>query len=209
MKRADPLDRIAGIVLAGGRGSRMGGADKALLPLAGQPLIVRVVARLGCARAISANGDPARFAALGLPVLADAEADFPGPMAGVLAGLDWAVGQGFAGIVTAAVDTPFFPSDLAARLAARAQQSGAAVVLACGASEAGRSARLQPTFAFWSATLAEPVRAALAGGERRVEAVARACGLATLEVAGAQPFLNVNTPADLASADAYAEEIDP
>ena len=92
-----------------------GGApiDKALLSLAGQPMIAHVIARLGCARAISANGDPARFAPFGLPVLADGVPDRPGPLAGVLAGMDWAAAQGFRRVVTAAADTPFAPRDLA------------------------------------------------------------------------------------------------
>ena len=85
---------MAGIVLAGGRGSRMGGVDKALLMLDGRPLIAQVIDRMGCARAISANGDPARFASFGLPVLPDPLPDFPGPLAGILAGLDWAAAHG-------------------------------------------------------------------------------------------------------------------
>lgn len=187
---------VTGIILAGGRGSRMGGADKALLDLAGQPLIAHVARRLGCARAVSANGDPARFAWLGLPVLADSVADHPGPLAGILAGLDWAAARGLAGIVTAAVDTPLFPADLATRLDAAGKRGR--VVLARGRSEIGGEARLQPTFGWWPVAAAAPIHAAIAGGERRVEAVARANGLTVLDVLDPQAFLNVNTPADLA-----------
>ena len=113
---------IAGIVLAGGQSRRMGGGDKGLLDLGGRPVIAHVIERLGCARAISANGDPARFARFGLPVLPDSVPDWPGPLAGVLAGMDWAAGQGIARILTAAADTPFFPRDLGTRLASKCRR---------------------------------------------------------------------------------------
>lgn len=109
--------QIAGIVLAGGQARRMGGADKPLLLLKGRPLIAHVIARLGNARAISANGDPDRFAPFGLPVLPDDIPGFAGPLAGILTGMDWAAARGFTHIATAAADTPFFPPDLIAQLA--------------------------------------------------------------------------------------------
>ena len=86
-----------GVILAGGKSTRMGGSDKALLTLGGQTLLARAAARLGpqvSGMAVSANGDPARYADVGLPVLADSVPGFPGPLAGVLAGLDWAAGKG-------------------------------------------------------------------------------------------------------------------
>lgn len=199
----DDLDDVAGIVLAGGRGSRMGGADKALLMLQGRPLVAHVITRLGCARAISANGDPARFAGFGLPVLADPLPDHPGPLAGVLAGLDWAAARGVGQIVTAAVDTPFFPPDLALRLARAARVSGAAVVLAQGYSDGdsdGRGVRVQPTFGLWCTALAAPLRAALLDGQRRIEAVAQQFGATLLPVEGERAFFNINRPEDLTAA---------
>jgi molybdopterin-guanine dinucleotide biosynthesis protein A len=100
-----------GVILAGGQATRMGGGDKGLLHLGGTPLLTRVIERLEpqvADLALNANGDPARFADFGLPVLPDSIDGFAGPLAGVLAGLDWAAAQGGETIVTAAADTPFF-----------------------------------------------------------------------------------------------------
>ncbi|WP_169306072.1 molybdenum cofactor guanylyltransferase [Sulfitobacter sp. 15WGC] len=108
-----------GVILAGGQATRMGGGDKGLLPLGQGTLLSSVIDRLEpqvAGLALNANGDAARFADLGLPVLADSIEGFAGPLAGVLAGLDWAAEQGAESIVTAAADTPFFPCDLVPRL---------------------------------------------------------------------------------------------
>ena len=189
---------VAGIILAGGASRRMqaGGApiDKALLPLGGRPMIAHAIERLGCARAISANGDPARFAAFGLPVLADAAPDRPGPLAGVLAGMDWAAAHGFARIVTAAADTPFSPRDMAAALLA----AGGPVALA---THEGRD---HPTMAAWDVDLRETLRAALAEGMRRPLVFAEAVGARRVDFAGDDPFFNVNTPRDMALAERRA-----
>ncbi|HHW33306.1 MAG TPA: molybdenum cofactor guanylyltransferase MobA [Paracoccus solventivorans] len=187
---------IAGIVLAGGQSRRMGGGDKGLLDLGGQPLIAHVIARLGCARAISANGDPARYAGFRLPVLPDSIADWPGPLAGVLAGMEWAAAQGIARIVTAAADTPFFPPDLAVRLAG----AQAPVAMAtCGGQD-------HPAFAAWDVELREDLRTALLAGTRRMRGWMDAQGAARVAFpagpAGADPFFNINTPADLETARA-------
>lgn len=187
---------VAGIVLAGGQSRRMGGGDKGLLDLGGRPLIGHVIARLGCARAISANGDPARYAGFGLPVLPDSVAGWPGPLAGVLAGMDWAAAQGIGRIVTAAADTPFFPRDLAERLA----EAAAPVALAaCEGQE-------HPAFAAWDVDLREDLRAALAAGTRRMRDWMDRHGAARVQFPvgskGADPFFNVNTPADLETARA-------
>lgn len=193
-----PDPTVAGIVLAGGQSRRIGGGDKGLLDLGGRPVIAHVIERLGCARAISANGDPARFAAFGLPVLPDALPDYPGPLAGVLAGMDWAAAQGFAAIVTAAADTPFFPPDLAARLAAEAARTGAPIVLAKGMTPDGM--RRHPVFGFWSTDLRDDLRAALEGGLHKIVLWADAHGAATVAFPGDDPFFNINTPDDLAAA---------
>ena len=108
-----------GVILAGGLATRMGGGDKGALPLGSSTLLSHVIDRLTPqvdGIALNANGDGSRFAHLGFPVIADSIDGFAGPLAGVLAGLDWAAEQGATSIVTAAADTPFFPSDLAARL---------------------------------------------------------------------------------------------
>ena len=180
---------IAGIVLAGGQSRRMGGGDKGLLDLGGRPVIAHVIERLGCARAISANGDPARFARFGLPVLPDSVPDWPGPLAGVLAGMDWAAGQGIARILTAAADTPFFPRDLGTRLAA----AKAPVVMATGGGD-------HPAFAMWDVALRDDLRAALHSGTRRMRDWMEARGALRVEIPGEDPFFNINTPADLDAA---------
>ena len=133
------MSSVPGVILAGGLATRMGGGDKGLKVVAGKRLLDHVIARLvpQCGPlAINANGDPARFAEFGLPVLADSLPDYPGPLAGVLAGLDWAAGLGAEAIVTVAADTPFFPADLVARLQAAAGPSGLA--LAASPDETGK-----------------------------------------------------------------------
>lgn len=187
---------IAGLVLAGGQGLRMGGADKALLPLAGQPLIAHVLARFApqvATVAISANGDLGRFAGCGFVVLSDNEAD-TGPLAGVLAGLTWAAAQGASWLATVAVDTPFFPDDMVARLAAA--PGGAAVVMAESLG------RLHPTCGLWRVGLLPVLAAALATGERRLARFAAHQGMVRVAfpAAGSDPFFNINHPADLAAA---------
>jgi len=108
------------VILAGGQANRMGGGDKGRLMLGGTSLIHRVIDRITPqvdAVVLNANGDPSRFKDLGLPVVTDSVADFPGPLAGVLAGMDWAAEQGHEWLISVAADTPSFPLDLAERLA--------------------------------------------------------------------------------------------
>lgn len=200
----DATAPLGGVILAGGRASRFG-TDKMFAPLGGQPLIAHAVARLRpqvAALAISANGDPARFADFGLPVLPDPMPGFPGPLAGVLAGLDWARDRGLWGIVTAAGDTPVFPPDLATGLRVAAYSDRTALALAFTPDGAG-GIDAHPTFALWPAALRDPLAAALAAGNRRVRAFAEAHGAARAIFEGRGPacFHNVNTPADLALAE--------
>jgi molybdopterin-guanine dinucleotide biosynthesis protein A len=198
-----------GVILAGGLASRMGGGDKALLTLAGRPLLAHVIDRLApqvAGLALNANGDPARFAGFGLPVLGDSIAGFPGPLAGVLAGLDWAAGQGAECIVTAAADTPFFPRDLVARLCDAAVGQAHQLVLATTPRAGGdlksggrRGVDRHPTFGLWPVALRDDLRGALAGGLRKVVLWSDAHGgrEALFAADGGEPFFNVNTPADL------------
>ncbi len=200
---------LPGVILAGGRATRMGGGDKGLRRIGEQRLIDHVIARLGgqCdPLAINANGDPARWVAFGLPVLPDGIAGHPGPLAGVLAGLDWAAGIGAEAIVTAAADTPFFPLDLAARLRASAGASG--LCLAASPDGDGRMAR-QPTFGLWPVALRHDLRAALEEGLRKIVLWTDRHGAGVAAFDGSDPFFNVNTPEDLAQAEGMAASPDP
>ena len=192
-----------GIILAGGKATRMGGGDKGLRVVAGKRLLDRVIERLGpqCeALAINANGDPARFAGFGLPVLPDSLPDHPGPLAGVLAGLDWAAGLGAEAIVTVAADTPFFPADLVARLRAAAGPSGLA--LAASRDDSGKLWQ-HPTFGLWPVALRDNLRAALEGGLRKIVLWTdrHAAGIAEFPSDPFDPFFNINTPEDIAEAE--------
>ncbi len=196
-----------GVILAGGLATRMGGGDKCLLPVAGRPMLGRVIDRLAPqveAIALNANGDPARFADWGVPVLGDSVEGFAGPLAGVLAGLDWAAGQGAERIVTVAGDTPFFPADLVARLTAAAEAAGTAIALA--ATPEGDRVVRHPTFGLWPVALRNDLRAALEGGLRKVVLWTDRHGAATalFPTDAGDPFFNVNTPDDLVRAEAMA-----
>ncbi len=195
----------AGVILAGGLASRMGGGDKGLLPLGGRRILDRVVERIAPqveALALNANGDPARFADLGLPVVPDARDDRPGPLAGVLAGLDWAEAQGATHIVTVAADTPFFPCDLVPQLQLAAEAQGRPIALAATPDGAGGIVR-HPTFGLWPVALREDLRAALDDGVRKVVAWTDRHGtaLAAFPTDRGDPFFNVNRPEDLVRAE--------
>lgn len=190
---------VLGVILAGGLARRMGGGDKGLRQLGGQPLLDRVIARLGPqvgALALNANGDPARFADYDLPVLSDSVADYPGPLAGVLAGLDWAAELGADHIVTAAADTPFFPRDLVVRLWQARGASGLA--LAATTALDGKLLR-QPTFGLWPVSLREDLRGALAEGLRKIVLWTdqHDAGVARFDLQPFDPFFNINTPDDI------------
>ncbi|ABN77494.1 molybdenum cofactor guanylyltransferase [Cereibacter sphaeroides] len=185
--------RLFGLILAGGEGRRMGGTDKASLTLGGRLLVTWVAERLGPQveeLAISANGDPARFAGLGLPVLRDEHPQ--GPLSGVLAGLRWAAAAGADALVTAPVDTPFVPGDLAPRLWLAGEG-------ACAVAEAG--GRVHPACGLWPVAVAEDLAAWLAAGEARVMGFAARHGAARAGFPDENAFLNLNAPEDLARAE--------
>lgn len=190
------MSGVVAVVLAGGAARRMGGGDKGLRPIAGRPMLAHVLDRIRpqvAAVALSANGDPARFAGFALPVLPDG-APGGGPLAGVLAGLRWAAREHPAAplVLSVPTDTPLLPPDLVSRLFA-ARCGG----VACAAS----AGRLHPVVALWPVALAEALAAALAAGEHRVGAFAQAHGLAVAEFSAepVDPFTNVNNPAELAA----------
>ncbi|KAF0676431.1 molybdenum cofactor guanylyltransferase MobA [Profundibacterium mesophilum] len=197
-----------GVILAGGQARRMGGGDKGRLPLGGVPILTRVIARLEpqvAGLALNANGDPDRFDDLGLDVLPDSVADHPGPLAGVLAGLDWAAEQGADHIVTAAADTPFFPCDLVPMLQLAAERAGAPIALAA-TMEGTRQVR-HPVFGLWPVALREDLRLAIAAGTRKVVIWTGRHGAveAVFPVERFDPFFNVNTPDDLARAHSFLD----
>lgn len=192
--------RLGGVILAGGKATRMGGGDKALLQVGGQSLLQHCVDRLTPqveVLAINANGDASRFDAFGLPVVPDSVDGFAGPLAGVLAGLDWAAGQGCDAVVSVAGDTPFFPGDLARRLLEAANPIAMAAT-----PVAGRGLSRHPTFGLWPVALRDDLRAALGEGVRKVVVWAdtHGCGWAEFAAEPFDPFFNVNTPEDLAQA---------
>ena len=190
------------IILAGGRALRMGGGDKCLLDLGGQSLLGRVIDTLGPqtgALALNANGDPARFGPFGLPVLPDTVGPDMGPLAGVLAGLDWAASLGAASLVSVPGDTPFLPRDLVARLTDAANATGYSIAASPDAT--GR-VRRHPTCALWSVARRDALRAALQDGLRKVGLWADQEGAQSVAFPSApfDPFFNVNTAEDLARA---------
>jgi len=203
--------QITGVLLAGGRSSRMfpgseGPADKGLLEIAGSPMLRHVLARFApqVGRAVlNANGDPGRFAALELPVVADTSDDYAGPLAGLLAGMRWSLAHapGATHIATVATDTPFIPRDHVAKLAARA--GGPRIVFAASGGQT------HPVIGLYPVALADDLEAALAAGARKVfawldrhDTAVVSFDAAPIGGASIDPFFNVNTPADLATARA-------
>lgn len=195
-----------GVILAGGQATRMGGGDKGLLPLGQGTLLSSVIDRLEpqvSGLALNANGDATRFDKLALPVLPDSIEGFAGPLAGVLAGLDWAAEQGAETIVTAAADTPFLPCDLVPRLLLAADGMTHPLVLAA-TPDAKRGTARHPTFGLWPVALRDDLRAALQDGLRKVVLwTERHDGREALFPDEAA-FFNVNTPEDLSRAEAMA-----
>lgn len=194
-----------GVILAGGQATRMGldktGGDKGQLLLGGQSLLSRVIDRLSpqvSPLALNANGSPERFSVLGLPVIPDSIGDFSGPLAGVLAGMDWAVAQGATHVVTAAADTPFFPLDLVTRLQHGLEKENKPIALAA-TPHPKRGLLRQPTFGLWPVNLREDLRVSLNEGVRKIVQWTDEHGTAIVpfEVGEFDPFFNVNTPQDM------------
>ena len=197
----DPRQDCAGLLLAGGRGRRMGGGLKGMALLGGRPLLARAAARAGpqVARlAVNANAPASEFAALGLPVLPDPVAGFAGPLAGVLAGMLWAREAGYGWVASFPCDAPFFPGTLVRDLAAEAGRADIVTAASGG--------RRHPVFALWAAGLADELRRALAGeGLRKVDRWTARYRTADVDFPvppEGDPFFNINTPEDLAAAEA-------
>ncbi|MBF0393814.1 MAG: molybdenum cofactor guanylyltransferase MobA [Alphaproteobacteria bacterium] len=193
------IEDVAGVILTGGRSLRMGGGDKCLLPLAGRPLLAHIVSRAApqvSALALNANGDPARFAAFGLTVVADDVPGFPGPLAGILAGMEWVRRErpGCRWLASFPGDAPLLPPDLVERLALAA----AGAEMACAAS----GGRDHPVVGLWPVALASSLRHAI-----EVEDIRKITrwtgrfqiGHAEWPADPVDPFFNVNTPDDLSA----------
>jgi molybdenum cofactor guanylyltransferase len=205
--KAGAWGRPAALVLAGGLSRRMGGGDKSLVLLGKRPLLAHVLGRLAAQTAdiaVSANGDPARFAEFGRPVLADTIEGHLGPLAGLLAGMVWAREIGSAAVVSVPTDSPFIPTNLVARLAKAAAATPDIPLIAASAG------KRHPTVGLWPVQLAGRLLEFLASGATyKVAAFADANGAATLDfppvtmaASAVDPFFNLNTPEDLAEAEA-------
>jgi molybdopterin-guanine dinucleotide biosynthesis protein A len=196
-------EAVTGVILAGGQSRRMGGGDKGLLDLAGKPMLAHVVERLAPQvgrMVLNANGDPTRFAALGLPVVPDPLPGFPGPLAGVLAGMRWSQANAPSArwIATAAGDAPLLPADLVAQCLAALQDRPGAIALAQSGGE------LHPVIGLWPVALADDLEAQLATGVRKVLAWTDRHGTVPVPFpfvrvgkAELDPFFNANTPEEL------------
>jgi molybdopterin-guanine dinucleotide biosynthesis protein A len=194
--------KIAGVLLAGGQSQRMGGGDKNLRLLGGRPMLAHVIERAKPqvdVLVLNANGDPQRFARFGLPVIADSITGFAGPLAGVLAGLDWAAANlPEAELVASfATDAPFLPRDLVRRLAVALEEGG--FDLACAQS----NGQAHPVFGLWPVSLRGALREALAGGVRAVHRWTAGYKLVEVEFLAepVDPFFNANRPDDFAEAE--------
>ena len=204
---SSPYPATLGLVLAGGLARRMGGGDKALIAIGGVAILDRVLARLrpACTDIIlNANGDPARFARYGLPVIPDSVPDFAGPLAGILAGLDWAAAHApdIEWVASAPGDCPFLPHDLVSRLHEARQKAG--TPLACARSGDWR----HPVVALWRVALRDDLRHALIEESlHKIEVWTARHGVAIAEwpTTPIDPFFNVNTPEDAAEAERLAQ----
>lgn len=200
MERAD----ITGLILAGGRGSRMGGVDKGLQPFQGMPMVQHTLRRLAPqsgALLINANRNLDRYAEFGVPVVADDIADFPGPLAGMLAGLKqcrtpW--------LVTAPCDTPFLPEDLVDRLAHAIETEGADLAIPVTIDSDGRR-RTQPVFCMMPVTAMASLGAYIAAGERKIETWVTRQKLAQVLFTNASAFANINTLDELRAHETDAQ----
>ncbi|MEA2860862.1 MAG: molybdenum cofactor guanylyltransferase [Methylobacteriaceae bacterium] len=197
---------IPGVLLAGGKARRMGGGDKPMRSIGGKTILERVIARLApqCDGLIlNANGDPARFAPFGLPVIADGVADFPGPLAGILAALDWMAANRpeVKRVLSAAADCPFLPRNLVTRL--EESRSAENAELAVAASD-GQS---HPVIGLWSVHLRDELRHALVKEDiRKIDRWTARYKLATVTwpVTPVDPFFNANTVEDILDAERLA-----
>src|SRR5580658_8222589 len=206
MQPAAPYPPTLGLVLAGGLARRMGGGDKALIEIGGTAILDRVIARLAPAvtgLVLNANGDPSRFVRYGLPVIADSVPDFAGPLAGILAGLDWAAANApdVEWLLSVPGDCPFLPKNLVEQL--HAARAAVNAPLACARSGEWR----HPVVGLWPVRLREDLRHALVDESlHKIELWTGRHGIAIADwpAVPVDPFFNVNTPDDATRAEAIA-----
>ncbi len=201
------MTSFPGIILAGGLSSRMGGGDKGLLNLGNKTILERVIDQIEpqvSALAININGDHSRFPKYPYPLLPDSIAGFVGPLAGVLAGMDWAFNNNFQGIITVPADSPFLPKDFVERLAIFAERENCQIAMASAHDTTTGKVRMHPTFGLWSVTLREHLRNELLEGTRKIIKWAERHKLGyvefKIEEPKEDPFFNINTPQDLIDA---------
>jgi len=202
-----PRPDTLAVVLAGGLARRMGGGDKPLRSLGGRPLLDHVLAQVTpqvAATVLNANGDPARFAAYGLTVVPDGVPDHPGPLAGVLAALDWAAAHrpDLPWVLSVPGDCPFLPRNLVTRLHAAREAEG--VPLACARS----GGQAHPPVGLWPVALRQALREALQAGERKIDRWTARHGIAHADwpAMPLDPFFNANAPEDLEEAERLLSE---
>jgi molybdopterin-guanine dinucleotide biosynthesis protein A len=195
---------VVGLLLAGGLARRMGGGDKCLRPLGDRPILAHIIERLEPQLrrlVLNANGDPARFAGFGLPIAADSVEGFAGPLAGILAGLDWAACEASDCplVLSAPTDAPFLPRDLVRRLLAARQEEGAEIAMAASGGQ------VHPVVGLWPVALRADLRQALVEEDiRKVDVWTARYRVAVVDFAigPVDPFFNANRPEDLAEAEA-------
>ncbi len=204
-------ERIVGVIVAGGRATRMGGGDKALRVLAGRPIVSHVIERVRPqvhTLILNASGDPHRLAGFGLPVIPDTIAGHAGPLAGILAGLEWAAvnAPDCRWVASFPCDAPFLPVDMVARFAEVVRAEGTTLA---GTASAGRT---HPVVGLWPVALAPELREAMvAEGMRKIDVWTARYPLATVEfpTSPVDPFFNANRAEDLAEAERLLGRLAP
>ncbi len=205
-------DRILGVVLAGGLATRMGGSDKGLLQLGQQTILDEVLERFKPQVddiVLNVNGDPSRFAAFGLPSIADSLGGYLGPLAGVLSALEYAREHRFDWVASVAADTPFFPIDFVSKSLGKAAELKAPVILASSFDYEKAKWMRHPTFGIWHVSLEGSLRDALQSGIRKIVIWTDSVGGSEIQFAhessSLDPFFNVNTPEELVIAQQGAQ----
>ncbi len=202
--------QVAGIVLAGGQSTRMGGQDKCLLELDGKTLLQRCIDKLKLqvgTVAVNANSSEEAYQHTGLPVLRDSFKGYAGPLAGVLAGMEWAHMQGASHVITVASDTPFFPDDLVAEMQTVLSAQSGAIAIAETPGAGGKYFN-HPTFGLWPVALRDDLRDALGQGVRKVMQWVKPHGVVKVAFPADpfDPFFNVNRPEDYEMAQQLLKE---